>query len=128
MQNPKRNVMNEIKMNRLELLEIVKGNSVKHIAAYNESVQDYLALVLKATQAALKTAKTGDLEKIKRIKPIPASPKSYEDSYRRGIRMLELSVDDVIEVQEDVFNQLVLDEWQWKHAFEASSSMYKSGF
>jgi hypothetical protein len=40
--------------------------------------------------------------------------------------MLELSVDEVLEVEEDVFNQLVLDEWGWKHNFAATSAMYKS--
>jgi hypothetical protein len=39
---------------------------------------------------------------------------------------LELSVEDTIEVEEDVFNQLVLDEWAWKNAFVASGALYKS--
>ena len=41
--------------------------------------------------------------------------------------MLELSVEDIIEVEEDVFNQLVLDEWQWKRSFTASAMSYKTG-
>jgi len=40
--------------------------------------------------------------------------------------MLELSVEDIIEVEEEIFNQLVLDEWQWKHQFSTSNAMYKS--
>jgi hypothetical protein len=40
--------------------------------------------------------------------------------------MLELSVEDTIELEEDVFNQLVLDEWTWKNAFVASNSLYKT--
>ena len=40
--------------------------------------------------------------------------------------MLELSVEDTIELEDDIFNQLVLDEWTWKHQFVASASLYKS--
>jgi predicted nucleic acid-binding OB-fold protein len=127
MQNPKRNVMNAIKMNRLELLEIVKANKEKHVTEFVESVEDYKNLVLKIAQANVKLAKTADLEQFKSIKAMPSTPVSYEDSYRRAIRMLELSVDEIIEVEEDVFNQLVLDEWSWKRSFTASTMSYKVG-
>ncbi len=119
--------MNAIKMNRLELLEIVKQNKEKHIAEFIEAVADYKALVLKVAQANLKLAKTEDLEEFKKMKAMPSSPTSYEDSYRRAIRMLELSVEEIIEVEEDVFNQLVLDEWSWKRGFTAATMSYKAG-
>ena len=48
------------------------------------------------------------------------------DNYTRAIRMLELSVEDVIEIEEHIFNQLVLDEWGWKQQFTAMSALYKS--
>ena len=127
MQDIRRNVMNAIKMKRLELLDIVRANKEKHIAEYVEAVNDYKALVIQIAGANLKLAKTGDLEQIKRIKGMPQLPQSFEDSYKREIRMLELSVEDIIEVEEDVFNQLVLDEWQWKRGFTASAMSYKTG-
>lgn len=120
--------MNAIKMNRVELLDIVRANKEKHISEFLEAVEDYKKLVLTISQANAKLAKTGDLEQFKRMKTVPNAPVSYEDSYKRAIRMLELSVEDVIEVEEDVFNQLVLDEWTWKRGFVAASTMYKTGF
>ena len=119
--------MNAIKMKRLELLDIVRANKDKHVTDYNESVTDYKALTIKVAQFNLKLSKTGDLEQFKRFKSMPSAPNSYEDSYKRAIRMLELSVEDVIEVEEDVFNQLVLDEWQWKRGFITTSATYKAG-
>jgi len=127
MQNINRNVMNAIKMNRLELLEIVKANKITHIAEFIEAVADYKVLVLKIATGNVKLAKTADLEEFKKMKAIPQAPVSYEDSYKRAIRMLELSVEDVIEVEEDVFNQLVLDEWSWKRGFTVANTMYKTG-
>lgn len=119
--------MNAIKMKREELLTIVRANMEKHVADYNEAVNDYKALVLSTASANLKLAKTADLKEFAKIRSLPSAPQSYEDSYKRAARMLELSVDDIIEVEEDVFNQLVLDEWAWKRGFVAASTMYKSG-
>lgn len=118
--------MNAIKMNRVELLDIVRKNKETHVTEYAESVEDYKKLVLQVAQANLKLAKSGDVEQFTYIKHLPQRPQSYEQSYTRAIRMLELSVDEVIEVEEDVFNQLVLDEWHWKHQFTTSNAMYKS--
>ena len=117
--------MNSIKMNRLELLEIVKENKQKHIDAYAESIEDYKVAVLKITTTNLKMAKTADLEQFK-FKTIPSKPTSYEDNYTRAIRMLELSVEAIIDVEESIFNQLVLDEWGWKQQFTTLSASYKS--
>ena len=120
--------MNAIKMNRTELLDIVRANKLTHIAQYEESVIDYKNLVLQIALANVKLAKTGDTEKFKKMKATPSAPTSYEDSYKRAIRMLELSVEDIIEVEEDVFNQLVLDEWTWKRGFTAATMSYKAAF
>jgi hypothetical protein len=119
--------MNAIKMNRLELLEIVRANKITHVAEFLEAVEDYKKLVLQIAAANAKLAKTGDLEQFKKMKALPSAPTSYEDSYKRAIRMLELSVEEIIEVEEDVFNQLVLDEWSWKRQFTVANTMYKSG-
>lgn len=117
--------MNSVKMNRLELLKIVKENATKHVADYDEAVADYKVGVLKVAKANLKIANTGDLEKFV-FNKMPPAPVNYADNYSRAIRMLELSVEDVIDVEEHVFNQLVLDEWGWKQQFVAQSALYKS--
>jgi predicted nucleic acid-binding OB-fold protein len=126
MRSSRRNVMNAVKVSRLELLEIVRKNKEQHIKDFNESVKDFKKAVVKVTKENLDLAKSGDLEKIGSIKAVPPKPVSYETSYARAARMLELSVEDVIEVEEDVFNQLVLDEWDWKHQFITSNTLYKS--
>lgn len=117
--------MRSVKMKRDELLGIVKENKIKHISEYEEAVNDYKALAVKITKENAKLANTGDLNKIKDIRGVPSAPRSYETDYNRAARMLELSVEDVIELEDDVFNQLVLDEWSWKQAFSTSNSSYK---
>lgn len=127
MNNLQRNVMNAIKMNRVELLAIVRDNKTKHISEFTEATEDYKNLVLRITSNNAKIGKSGNLEEFKKLVSIPSAPVSYEDSYKRAIRMLELSVEDIIEIEEDIFNQLVLDEWSWKRSFSASNTMYKVG-
>lgn len=119
--------MNSVNLKRDELLGIVRSNLEKHIREYLESVEDYKKLAVQIAQANLKLAKSGNLEDIAKIKALPAAPVSYESSYNRAIRMLELSVDEVIELEEDVFNQLVLDEWVWKRQWSVSNATYKAG-
>ena len=118
--------MNSVKMNRKELLKIVKDNQKKHVAEYEESVVDYKAAVIKLAKANVKLANSGELSEIRKMKNTPQAPSSYEDNYSRAIRMLELSVEDIIDVEEHIFNQLVLDEWGWKQNFTAQSALYKS--
>lgn len=118
--------MRSVKINKEELLSIVRANKDKHVRQYEEAVVDFRTAVIKITTENSKLAKTGDLDKISKIKSIPAKPVSYEDNYNRAIRMLELSVDHTIELEQDIFNQLVLDEWVWKNQFVASASLYKS--
>jgi len=124
MRDKRRNVMNSIKMNKEELLQIVCNNKVKHAEEYLEAVNDYKSAIVKIAESNLKLANTGSLES--KWSTFPQPPVSYEKEYHRAIRMLQLSIDDVIEVEEDVFNQLVLDEWDWKRSFVGLSTLYKS--
>lgn len=118
--------MNSVKIDREKLLGIVQENRDKHCAAFTESVEDYKRAVLKIATNNLKLAKTADLEQIAKFQTLPPKPTSHEREYDRAIRMLELSVETVIEIDQNIFNQLVLDEWQWKNAFLTNSTLYKS--
>ena len=120
------NIMRTVQIAVEKLLPIVRENKEKHIAEYTEAVEDYKAAVLVLTSNNLKLAKSGELDKIAKIKTLPNAPTSYEQSYTRAIRMLELSNQTIIELEDTVFNQLVLDEWSWKQNFQLSGSLYKS--
>lgn len=126
MRNPLRNVMRSVKVEKLELLGIVRDNKKKHVKEFDEAVKDYKKAALKIAKEHVELAKTGDLDSIVKIKAMPQRPSSYEKDYDRAIRMLELSVESVIELEEDIFNQLVLDEWSWKQSFVTAGALYKS--
>lgn len=118
--------MRSVKVEKHKLLDIVRNNLIKHVKEFDESVKDYKKAALKVAKEHVELAKSGDLDQIAKIRAMPQRPASYEKDYDRAIRMLELSVEDTIELEEDIFNQLVLDEWTWKHQFTASSALYKT--
>jgi hypothetical protein len=118
--------MRAVKVEKTELLGIVRENKKKHIKEYDEAVKDYKKAAIKVAKEHVDLAKTGELDQIAKIRAMPQRPASYEKEYDRAIRMLELSVEDTIDLESDVFNQLVLDEWHWKQAFTATSALYKT--
>ena len=118
--------MKDVKVNKEELLVVLRANRIKHVADYEQALIDYKEAVVKVAKDNLKLANSGDLSKIARIRPMFAPPVNYETSYTRAIRMLEMSVDGVIELEESLFNQLVLDEWAWKQSFATTTQLYKS--
>lgn len=118
--------MRSVKVHRAELLDALVANREKHVNEYLEAVGDYKVLAVKVAKDNLKLANSGDLETIAKAKPMPGPPVSYEAEYNRAIKMLQMSVDTEIELEDDVFNQLVMDEWSWKRAFSVSNMAYKS--
>jgi len=118
--------MHSVKILRSELLEIVRGNKEKHVREFNEAVDNFRKAVVKIAEENLALAQSGNLDDIAKIKSIPIKPVSYESSYTRAIRMLELSVENEIELDLHDFDQLVQDEWQWKISFDTSNAAYKS--
>lgn len=121
-------------MNRMALLDIVRSNLEKHTTEYKEAVDGYRIEVLRVLKENARRAKmnttafekdpTMKLSNLNAMLQMPTAPQTYEKEYGRAIRMLELSVDAEIDVEEDVFNQLVLDEWSWKQMFAATTSLY----
>jgi len=118
--------MKTIKIDKNELLVILRKNELQHISDYKESVEDYINVVLLISQQNLTIAQIGDISKFGNIKYVPSKPISYESYYKKAICMLELSVETIIELSDQDFSQLVLDEWSWKNSFENSNSIYKS--
>lgn len=123
-------MIESVKMNTSELLSIVRKNREKHFAEYNEAVADYVVACNTIAKQNMKTVRQMNSDNYSviapKVKHLPPSPKSYIEDYDKAIRMLELSVDEVIEIQDHSFSTLVLDNWSWKQAFVASNNTYKS--
>lgn len=127
------NAMKSVKIEAKKLLEVLKENRAKHESDYKKSVEGYEKDLLEVSESNIKIAKKvaslikeGELEKAHQnwFQPLPSKPNSYLDHYDRAIRMVELSADEIIELEAEVFNQLVMDEWGWKKQFVTSNAKY----
>ena len=132
MRNSENNVFKTVKVNKEELLSVVRENLEKHIAQFEESKEDYLKALtcvseqnVKIANKRLKQSLTGKIDGELSWKQLPPEPVSFEAEYNRAIRMLEMSVETDLDVEAQVFNQLALDEWSWKNQFLNVSTLVK---
>lgn len=109
--------MEKIRVNKQELLEIIKTNCEKHKKEYLESIKAYRVKAANLLTDELNKIVSGEKFKVnfELIKP-----ESHEKEYNIAIKMLEMSVDDVVEIEHNEFDQLVNDEWNWKRSFTSS--------
>ena len=116
--------MENIRVNKQELLGIVKENRDIHKKEYFELIKAYRVKVGELLSKELERVVSG--EKFN-LRFDVLKPESHVKEYDLSIRMIEMSVDENIEIDQYTFNQLVNDEWDWKHVFSSSrmsNSMY----
>ena len=109
--------MKTVRVNKKELLDVLVENRKKHKIEYKDSIKAYR---VKAADLLNK-----ELQKIVAGKKFETyfdlnKPTSHEKDYDLVIKMVEMSVDDVLELEQQEFNQLVNDEWTWKSSFRLS--------
>jgi len=112
--------MKNVRIKKSELLLILTENRLKHVKEYQESLKEFKAAATKTLTEALEELKT----KAKGIGIHIPAPESYEKEYDKALRMLELSVDEIITLEEHEFNSLVQDEWSWKTDFLNNKTIY----
>lgn len=109
--------MESVKVKRLEVLEIIKANREKHKKDYLVAIKAYRVKVVDLLSKELEKAKTG---KDFSLSIDASKPHSYLKDYDLAIKMLEMSVYEIIELKLGEFNQLVNDQWSWQSSFKMS--------
>jgi hypothetical protein len=106
----------------IELLEIVTKNRKKHADEYAKARKGYQAKLVKALTEELKNAKQGKKVVFHHINL--ARPKKHLADYDRAIMQLKMATDSAVEMTNEDFAQLIMDEWSWKKEFSASNAFY----
>ncbi len=117
----RRTALENIKIKKDKLLEILKENRSKHRAIFEEALEGYKKKAEEVLSARLRQLKAG--ERVRMTFSIP-EPADQTKDYNRVIRMLELMEGDAIELSEQDFAMYVMDEWSWKRNFLHSNSAY----
>ncbi len=110
-----------VNVKRLDLIEVLKKNRTKHIADYNEAVEGFQEKMIELLKATLKKARKGEL---KYLSVALQAPQTHEQEYTDAIEMLEVSVDDVINLDSDMFKSYYKDQWSWSRGFNELVGTY----
>jgi hypothetical protein len=115
--------MHSVKVKRSELLEKIKKNREGHRDLFLKAQEGYRLDVIAELEQHLKDAR--ERKKISRALSLP-EPQDHTDDYDSVIAMLEMSVEEVIELDAGSFQQYVLDKWAWKRAADVTNIGYAS--
>lgn len=104
-----------------ELMGIIEKNREAHQAIWKEACEAYATKVRQALEQNLAWLKEG---KRKAIHIYESPPINQTKQYDRIIGMLHRTSDVCAELTEKQYAQYVLDDWEWKAVFLATSSKY----
>ena len=112
--------MQNVKVDKTQLLNVLTDNLSKHESELVTLFAQYKAETISQLQQTIESFKNDVLN----IPSFLPKPKSHTNDYNRAIKMVMMSVDTTIELDEKTFSELVMDEWGWKHEFEMTKSLY----
>ena len=115
--------MNIVKIKKADLLKVLKENRAAHRKIFEEALVGYKKKVIELLDKKLQEARTGI--RVRMVFNL-IEPQDQTKDYDRAIRMLEMSIEKVIELSEQDFKAYVMDDWSWKFQFLSSNSAYSS--
>lgn len=111
--------MNEIKVKKQNLLEVLEKNKEEHRNLFEKAVAGYREKAIYQLDVAIKEAKDG--KKIRTYFNI-TQPEDHTQDYEETIGMLKMSIDTEILLSRTEYRHYVEDNWSWKDAFEMCAS------
>jgi hypothetical protein len=115
--------MEKMKFDKEKLLVTLRENRASHRKIFLEACEGYLKKAIELLEQKLASARKG--ERISMHFSLQ-QPVDQTKEYDRAIRMLEMSTDTIVELEEHDFQQYVMDDWAWKGQFLASNSAYST--
>lgn len=115
--------LNVVRINKNELLTTLKKNRDEHREIFLEALDGYHKAAVKALEDRVAEAKQN--KKISLAFRL-IEPQDQTKQYDRVIKMLEMSVDEIVELTQSEFAMYVMDDWNWTGQFLASNSTYSA--
>ncbi len=113
--------MNEILVDRLELLSKIQKNRDTHRQTFLKAQDVFRKQVISALDKMLEDARNGVQYSLHVGLP---EPQDMTQEYDTVIRMLEMSVDVAIKISQAEFKMYVMDQWNWKSGWELTNRTY----
>lgn len=116
--------MEKVTVDKDELLTALQENREGHREIFEQALEGYRTRAIEILQGHINDIERGAVERVQVSLP---RPEDHTKDYDRAIRMVEMSVDNEITLDEMDFQRYVLDDWNWKREFVATSAMYTEG-
>lgn len=116
--------MRRIRIETSRLKAVLEENRSKHKDVFERAMVGYREAAIKELDQIIADARAG--KKIKRSLSL-IQPVDQTADYDRALRMLDLTADDVVELEEHEFDCYVMDKWHWRNQFLSSNSAYVAG-
>lgn len=113
--------MESVTVNKSDLLEALNTNRDAHRAIFEEALAGYKTEAERLLEGHLAAVRSGKVRTVLVNLPMP---EDHTRDYDRAIKMIEMSVDTEITIDETSFSQYVMDDWRWKRQFLTSNSTY----
>lgn len=116
--------MNFVKVDRRSLIKKIKTNRDAHRELFIKAQDGFRARVIEELDLMLAEARAGSRIRTS-VKLVP--PEDHTNEYDRALEMLEMSVEDVVEIDVNSFVQYVRNEWAWFARAASLNSTYSTG-
>ena len=116
-------LMNGVKIKKYELLEALRENLEAHKDDVAEALELRREEMLSYFEEQIVKLNRDNEYQPKEVIKFPV-PEDNSKEYEKVIRMVEMTQDDVIELDEDQFDKLVMDNWNFKQALLETSAFY----
>jgi len=114
--------MNTITVNKASLIKTVRENRKVHRKQFLEAQVKYRERVIEELDARLLEARRpGGIINLGFHLP---EPEDYTHTYDTALAMLKWEVGDEVQLDEQTFEQLVLNKWRWSSIFAATTLSY----
>ena len=113
--------MEKVRVKKEEALQILKKNRDEHKSIFLEAVEGYRKYAVEQLEKHIESIKAGKVQLVSVQIP---QPQEHTKDYDRAIKMLEMSVDTEIDIDEHSFQCFIMDDWDWMRQFLTSNSAY----
>ncbi len=110
-----------IKVEKQRLIDTVTANRNEHRGHFITAQQKYREKVIEILDERLAAARRGDKIDVQISLP---QPQDYTSWYDKALSGLEWEVSDYVNLTQEEFNRLVLNDWEWRSAFAGTTMSY----
>lgn len=116
-----RNSGMKVLVEREWLLGKLREGLEQHQSEYDLAKARYCEMAEGRCEDLLRDLQRGQAVRIEFSKPMPIA---FDEEFERIIGMLENSVDDEVQLDEEQYAAYVQGRWSWRDAFEAQTMVY----